>query len=699
MNEYLPYRKFIPIFLFTLLLNLFVVNAFSQSISGIPNASLSVHHWVEQHFSKGKIPPFSFCYGGKKSASFIKQWKFTATEFKRIDPQKEEVIYTYKDPKTGLLVKCKVTCFNDFNAVEWVLNFMNTSNENSPLIEKVAAIDQSFNSKQAGEFMLYHAKGSNAEKTDFQPIDEKLEINHPVYMSPSGGRSSDNTAFPFFNIEMPGQQGIMAAIGWTGKWYANVLNSDPNSVSLVSGMEKMKLVLYPSEEIRTPKICLLFWQGANRMIGHNQFRQFMLAHHSPKINGVLAKPLLAGMFDYGDPAPCQEYGCLSESFAVALVKRYQQFKLIPELFWLDAGWYNGVNWETGGKGSWATNVGNWTPNKDRFPNGLKPVADAVHSVGAKFMVWFEPERVYAGSEVDKAHPEWVIQVKGNKRVDKNSYLFNLGNKDARNWMTKLIGDLIENEGIDSYRQDFNFDPSPYWNIMDSSNRVGIAEIRHIEGLYAFWDSLLLRFPNLRIDNCASGGRRIDLETTSRSTPLWRTDYQYGEPNGYQCHSYGLNFYLPMHGTAVYKTDDYTFRSSLGSAVVMNWEITGNNSEPIPAMQKRMQEFKNFRDFFYGDYYPLTSSHLNEKEDQWLAYQLNRPSQKDGIVIGFRRSMNTNASITAQLSGLDEKGIYELYNEDDKSRIRKTGRELMDGIELTIHKKPSSLLIHYNLVNN
>lgn len=699
MNEYLSNRKSIPFFLLTLLLNLFVVKAFSHSVSDIPNTSLTVHQWVEQHFSKGKIPPFSFYYGGKKSASFIKQWKFSATEFKRIGPQTEEVIYTYKDPKTGLSVKCRVTCFNDFNAVEWVLNFMNTSAENSPLIEKAAVIDQSFNSKQAGEFMLYHAKGSNAEKTDFQPIDEKLQINDPIYMTPSGGRSSDNTAFPFFNIEMPGQQGIMAAIGWTGKWYANILNADPNSVSLVSGMEKMKLVLYPSEEIRTPKICLLFWQGADRMIGHNQFRQFMLAHHSPKINGVLAKPLLAGTFDYGDPAPCQEYGCLTESFAVALVKRYQQFNLIPELFWLDAGWYNGANWETGGKGSWATNVGNWTPNKDRFPNGLKPVADAVHSVGAKLMVWFEPERVYAGSEVDKAHPEWVIQVKGNKRVDKNSYLFNLGNKDARNWMTKLIGDLIEKEGIDSYRQDFNFDPSPYWNIMDSSNREGIAEIRHIEGLYAFWDSLLLRFPNLRIDNCASGGRRIDLETTSRSTPLWRTDYQYGEPNGYQCHTYGLNFYLPLHGTAVYKADDYTFRSSISSAVVMNWEITGNNSEPIPAMQKRMQEFKNLRDYFYGDYYPLTSSHLNAQEDQWLAYQLNRPLQKDGIVIGFRRSMNTNASITAKLSGLDEKGIYELYNEDDKSRITKTGRELMDGIELTIHKKPSSLLIHYKFANN
>jgi alpha-galactosidase len=107
--------------------------------------------------------------------------------------------------------------------------------------------------------------------------------------------------------------------------------------------------------------------------------------------------------------------------------------------------------------------------------------------------------------------------------------------------------------------------------------------------------------------------------------------------------------------------------------------------------------KNLRDYFYGDYYPLTPSKLNADEDKWLAYQLNRPMQKDGLVIGFRRKMNMNSSITAKLSGLDKKGVYELYYEDNESRIRKTGSELMEGIELTIPKTPSSLLIQYKLV--
>lgn len=83
---------------------------------------------------------------------------------------------------------------------------------------------------------------------------------------------------------MPGGQGAFVAIGWTNKWYANMVQKDEKSVNLKSGMERMQLGLLPKEEIRSPKICLLFWKGNDRMVGHNQFRQFILAHHSRKIN-------------------------------------------------------------------------------------------------------------------------------------------------------------------------------------------------------------------------------------------------------------------------------------------------------------------------------------------------------------------------------------------------------------------------------
>jgi len=661
----------------------------SQPLVSLNGKDVTVRQWIDNSFAKGKIPPFSFRLGGLSSDKFITGWKYTAQDQASSEPTVSKRLYTYTDPKTGLTVNCLVTSYADFPAVEWVLRFINKSGSDSPVLEAANVIDKTFRYAGAGSVILHHSLGSDARRSDFEPVDEALLPGSKVIMMPAGGRSSDNTALPFFNLEYPGKSGMVVAVGWTGKWHADVEATDAKSLSLKSGMAGMKLKLYPGEEIRTPSIVLLFWNGDNRMAGHNSFRQFVLAHHFRKVNGHFAEYPLAGSFDYGDPAPCNEYNCLTSEYAVALVKRYQQFRLVPEVFWLDAGWYTGCGWD---KGDWWQNVGNWTPEKDRFPEGLRPIADAVHSAGAKFMVWFEPERVRKGTQFDKLDPKWLLRVPGDENA-----LYNLGNTEARIYLTNYISDFIRKQGIDYYRQDFNFDPLPFWEKNDTPDRMGLSEIRHVEGLYAYWDSLLVRFPNLLIDNCASGGRRLDIETASRSAPLWRTDYQYGEPNGYQCHSYGLNFYLPITGTAIYKSDNYTFRSGLNAAAVMNWEVTGKNSEPIPTMQKSMKDYKELRPYFYGDYYPLTGTKSITTDSIWIAYQMNRPVDGDGIILAFRRKDASAESISVQLGGLENLMKYELLNVDSGVKEIFTGEELKKGLTLKLPEKPGSLLIQYKKI--
>ena len=673
------------------LLFVFYLQSFSQTMVPVNNPK----QWMEQRFAKGVIPPFSFVYGGRKSVSFIKNWQYRTEKISSSEPNEEKYLYIYSDKATGLVVSCTVTCFTDFPAIEWVLHFSNASVKNTPLIENVAVADHSFIADGNGAFILHHAKGCDALRSDFQPFDESMQVGNPVYMTPSRGRSSEDAAFPFFNIEMHGSQGMMVAVGWTGKWYAEVAQTDAKTVSLKSGMERMKLALYPGEEIRTPRICLLFWKGEDRMIGHNQFRQFILAHHTRKTNGKLAEYPLSARLWMGDQKPCWEDECETAEYHIAVVKRYQQFNIVPEVFWLDAGWYEGCG--SGQKGGgWWQNVGNWIPAKKRFPNGLRPVADAIHEAGARFLVWFEPERVRSQSILAKEHPEWMLQTQNN--ADLNNYLFDLGNKDARIWLTDYMTEFIKKEGIDIYRQDFNIDPYPFWTDKDQSGRIGISEIRHIEGLYAFWDSLLVRFPNLLIDNCASGGRRLDLETTSRSTPLWRTDADYGEPNGKQCHTYGLNFYLPIHGTRININDKYSFRSGLNSSAIGFCWLTGHGYETVEVSRRYMQEFKELRPYFYGDYYPLTSSQNYTNDDVWLAYQMNRPQQKDGIILAFRREQNSKSSIHIKPSGLEKDALYELFYEDYEIRTQQTGSELMNGFDITIPFPRASLLIKYRQIN-
>jgi alpha-galactosidase len=689
------YTKTACVVLFCLLsVNLaFSVQFKNQASFTFPHSSNDLKTWVNEHFAKGKTPPFSFVYGGKSSDKFIKNWKFKAEKVNSKEPNSDISIFTYTEPSGGLSVKCTLTLFTDFQAVEWVLNFSNQSGKDTPIIEKAYAIDYSFASADTGSFTLHHSKGSNAEVTDFQYMSEPMKTGKSIYLTPAGGRSSDNTAFPFFNIEAPTKQGIIVAVGWTGKWFANLTQNDEKSVSLQSGMENMHLKLLPKEEIRTPKICLLFWNGDDKIVGHNQFRRFILAHHTRKINGKNPELPLSVSFELdGSPMPCSVHTCLTETAALAHIKRYRQFKLKPDLFWIDAGWYTGCGWDKD-KGGWGENVGNWTIDKERFPNGLKPISDAAHAANAKFLLWFEPERVIKGTQFYNDHPEWMLD-----KTNSDNYLFDLSNREARLWLTDYFTDFFRKEGVDYYRQDFNFDPMPYWKNNDAADRIGIKEAKYIEGLYAFWDSLLVRFPNMIIDNCASGGRRIDLETTSRSTPFWRTDLEQNS-TGQQNHTFGLNYYLPLHGTAVYRTGSYYFRSSLGALGVITWSVNGSNNETIENYQKYMADFERLKPYFYGDYYPLTTPHKRYFNDNsWSAYQLNRPEQKDGIILALRRNRLTDDSMIIKLGGLVKDTHYELFYEDSGTKIIKSGKELAEGIEIKILDKPGSLLISYKMVD-
>ena len=58
----------------------------------------------------------------------------------------------------------------------------------------------------------------------------------------------------------------------------------------------------------------------------------------------------------------------------------------------------------------------------------------------------------------------------------------------------------------------------------------MTEIKYITNLYRYLDAQVAQNPGLMIDNCASGGRRLDLEMIRRSIPLWNSDYSTQKPD-------------------------------------------------------------------------------------------------------------------------------------------------------------------------
>ena len=281
------------------------------------------------------------------------------------------------------------------------------------------------------------------------------------------------------------------------------------------------------------------------------------------------------------------------------------------------------------------------PGRTIFPAGLRPLGDAAHKAGMKFVLWFEPERVAPGTQFDRERPEFLL-----KTDEAGNRLFDLGNAKARQFLVDFLDGRIKQWGVDVYRQDFNFDPLPFWQKHDAQDRRGITEMLYVEGLYQLWSELLRRNPALTIDNCASGGRRIDLETCSLSYPLWRSDFNdIGEglkgpaywpsmARADQVHVTGLALYIPFQSGPLWDMHPYNVRSAMTSSVVLYERILPSDF-PAELAKQGIAEIKRLRPLFLGDFYPLLP--IGTSQGDWYAYQLDRPDLRQGCVLDVSTS--------------------------------------------------------------
>ncbi len=614
-------------------------------------------------------PPFSFIYGKQYSGEFLQKWNI-ARSSERIDENRTKHEVTYTDPKTNLTIRCIAIEYSDFPIVEWTIYFKNNGTEDSPIISNIQAIDTIFEGNQGEGFILNHHTGSPCRADDYQPHRTKLVANAEKIISTSGGRSS-NSDFPYFNIEMP-NEGCIMAIGWPAQWSVSFTRDSSNGLRVKAGQELTHLRLHPGEEIRTPLIVIQFWKG-DRTNSQNIWRQWMMKHNLP------------------DPPSHQIAACSSHQYAeminaneanqIMFVDRYLEEGIKLDYWWMDAGWY--IN-ETG----WP-NTGTWEVDTQRFPRGLRAISDHAHSKNVNIIVWFEPERVTPGTWLYEKHPEWLLGTNDGQK------LFNLGDPEARQWLIDHVDKLINEQGIDLYRSDYNIDPLEFWRKNDAEDRQGITEIRYVEGFLAYWDELRRRHPGMLIDTCASGGRRNDLETLRRSVPLLRSDYIF-EPVGQQCHTYGIAQWIPFYGTGIIHSDPYNFRSCMNPHITACWDMRDDDLD-YESIRQLYGQWREIGKYYTGDFYPLTPYSL--ENGVWMAWQFNRSDIDEGMIQAFRRAESFYESARLKLHGLDPDANYTISNLDSPDNTNINGKELMEkGLPISITNPSSAVVITYKKID-
>ena len=624
---------------------------------------------------KGPEPFFSFNYDGKPSSKSLKTWELKRAS-RKLDDNRTEHTLTYSDPKTKLIVRCVGVEFRDYPCVEWTLYFKNTSDEDTPTLSDIQALDLQVErmpgaGADKGEFLLHHNAGSRAVPSDYQPLETVLGPAVEKRVGAIGGRSTGGD-FSYFNLELVRDEGIIIAVGWPGQWAGRFVRDQANHLRIQIGQELIRVKLLPREEIRSPLIALQFWKSGDWLRAQNVWRRWFIAHCLPKPGGKLPPMQWCGAADVGGGL----MEGVTEQNSRQCIDAYEAMGLKPDFWWMDAGWYPC-------NGSWP-NTGTWEVDKTRFPKGIRAVTDFLHKKGIRSILWFEPERVTTNTWLPMRHPEWIFG-------GKDGSLVNFGNPDAWKWMVERMDALLVIEGIDIYRQDFNMDPLPSWRASDAADRQGITEIRHVTGLLAFWDELLRRHPGMLYDNCASGGRRNDLETMRRGVPFTKSDYSL-EPVGVQCETYGISMWLPYYAaTWMWNEDPYTCRSNMAHVTGALLKLNDrNHGKQLP---KRLDEWRKTVANFYGDFWPLTPYHIDN--NVWMAWQFDRPEVGEGVVQAFRRADNGDESATFRLRGLDSNAAYVLTNLDVAGTTEMAGRELLDkGLQVVIKDKPGAAIITY-----
>lgn len=172
-----------------------------------------------------------------------------------------------------------------------------------------------------------------------------------------------------------------------------------------------------------------------------------------------------------------------------------------EEFCMDAGWFDYV--------PWCSRIGEWEELKELFPTGgLKGTCDYIRSKGMKVGLWFEIENMGVYSKLANEFPdEYFFLVNGKRRNLNGKYSLNFANEKVYKWAFDLMSDRIERYGLDYIKLDYNLctGAGNEWQ----SDSLGDGLLKHSRAVIKFYDELQNKYPNLTIENCGSGGCRMD----------------------------------------------------------------------------------------------------------------------------------------------------------------------------------------------
>ena len=176
-----------------------------------------------------------------------------------------------------------------------------------------------------------------------------------------------------------------------------------------------------------------------------------------------------------------------------------------EYYVIDCGWY--------APEGWGDTFGAWEPSKTRWPHGIKFVLDKIRDAGMIPGLWLEPEVAGPRSILESKPDDWFFMRHGKRLLRGSRYLLDFRNPEVRSYLDGIMERVVVNYGVGYIKMDYNVDSLLGTDLHADSPGQGLLE--HDCAYIAWIDQVLDRYPNLVLENCGSGGGRLDYAQLSQ----------------------------------------------------------------------------------------------------------------------------------------------------------------------------------------
>ncbi|MEU8826940.1 alpha-galactosidase [Streptomyces sp. NPDC048636] len=431
----------------------------------------------------------------------------TEWRFERAAVGDDGLALRFHDPLHHLGITLHYRMRDDGDVLERWATLSHTGTADHPSLELLRADSAAWSLPARDRWRLTHLYGrwaaeSRIARTDLTPGEKVIgsrrghtSHHHLPFAALDGGDATEESG------EVYG-----CALAWSGSWRIAVQQFSDGAVQTVGGMghdDSGQLTLAPGESFTTPVFAGL-WTDGGFGAASRAWHSWQLAHVIPDADTprpVLYNSWEATEFDVGE----------GQQLELARIAA----DLGVELFVVDDGWFGARTCDRAG-------LGDWTPNPDRFPHGLKPLAEEVRAHGMRFGIWVEPEMVNADSDLHRAHPDWVQHHPGRIPTEfRHQRVLNLARPDVREHLWERLDALLSSAPIDYVKWDFNRSFSDAGWPGDGYPQRLWAE--HVHGLYALLGRLRAAHPGVAFESCAGGGGRIDLGVLRLTDQVWTSD--------------------------------------------------------------------------------------------------------------------------------------------------------------------------------